>query len=93
MKPTPKPTFRQQLWSSVEPFLIILLRDIILFLIVLAALLIVYAGVGALKALGMSPNRLEILEAIHYYVYLAVTIIFLIDMLIKTILTATKGKT
>ena len=86
MKTPPKPTFKQKLWSSLEPVLVILLRDITLFLIVLAALVVGFAGVAGLKALGMPPERVEFLEAMHWYAYLTVAFIFLLDMVIKTIL-------
>lgn len=79
----PKPTFKQRLWSSLEPFLIILLRDIALFLIVLAALVLGFVGVTALKAAGMPPERTQILETMHFYAYLIVAFIFLLDMVAK----------
>jgi len=92
MRTPPKLTFRQKLWSSLESFLLILLRDIILFLIVLAALVVGFAGVAGLKALGMPPERVEILEAIHWYAYLAVASIFLLDMVAKTVLEVFRKK-
>ena len=57
MKTPLRPGFKQKLWSSLEPVLIILLRDFLLFLIVLAALVVGFAGVAGLKALGMPPER------------------------------------
>ncbi len=92
MKTPPKPTFKQRLWSSLEPVVLILLRDIILFLIVLAALIVGFVGVAGLKALGMSPQRAEILETLHWYAYLIVASIFLLDMVIKTILEVARKK-
>jgi uncharacterized RDD family membrane protein YckC len=92
MKTPPPPTFKQKLWSSLEPVLLILLRDIILFLIVLAALIVGFVGVAGLKALGMPPQRTEILEGLHWYAYLAVATIFLLDMVLKTILEVAKRK-
>ena len=92
MKTAPKPSFKQKLWSSLESAILILLRDIILFLIVLAALVVGYAGLGALKAFGMPPERLEILETLHFYAYLAVALIFFLDMVAKILLEIFKGK-
>jgi len=92
MKTPPKPTFKQKLWSSLEPVVLILMRDIILFLIVLAALLVGFVGVAGLKALGMPPQRVEILETLHWYAYLAVASIFLLDMVFKTILEVVRKK-
>jgi len=83
MKPAPTPSFKQKLWSSVEPAILILLPDIIKFLLVLAALLVGYAGLSALKAFGMSPERLAVLETLHFYAYLAVAFLFLLDMVVK----------
>lgn len=65
--------------------MLILLRDILLFLIVLAALVVGYAGVAGLKALGMRPERVDLLETMHWYAYLAVAFIFLLDMVVRTV--------
>jgi hypothetical protein len=64
MRQPPPPTFRQKFWVSLEPLLIILLKDIVLFLIVLAALTIGFAGIAGLKALGIRPDRAEIIETV-----------------------------
>jgi len=82
----PKPKFKERLWARLEPIVLILLSDILLFLIVLAALVIAFTGISGLRALGMRPERLEILETLHWYAYLAVSTMFLIDMLFRTIL-------
>ena len=92
MKTPPKPTFKQQLWSSLEPVVLILLRDIILFLIVLAALIVGFVGVVGLKALGIPPQRVELLETLHWYAYFTVASIFLLDMVVKTILEIVRKK-
>lgn len=92
MRTLPKPTFKQKLWSSLEPVLIILLRDIILFLIVLAAMVVGLVGVAGLKALGMPPERVQVLETMHFYAYFAVAFVFLMDMVCKTILEILKKR-
>ena len=86
MKTPPKPTFRQKLWASLEPVVLILLRDIILFFIVLAALLVGFAGIAGLKAFGMPQERLQILETMHFWAYTTVAILFLLDMVLKIFL-------
>ena len=86
MKPPPKPTFRQKLWPPIEPVVLILLQDTILFLIVLAALFIVLAGIAGLKAFGMPQERLQILETVHFWAYTTVEVLFLMDMVLKIIL-------
>ena len=86
MKPPPKITFRQKLWPPIEPVVLILLRDIILFFIVLAAMLVAFAGISGLKALGMSPERLQILETMHFWAYTTVEFLFLFDMIMKIVL-------
>jgi hypothetical protein len=53
---------------------------------VLAALIVGFAGVAALEALGMPNERVKILEAMHWYAYLVVAFIFLVDMVFKMIL-------
>jgi len=67
MKKPPKPTFWQRLWASLEPSLLILLKGIALFLTILAALVVGFAGVAGLKALGMRPERAEMIETKHFY--------------------------
>jgi len=86
MKPPPKPTFRQKLWPPIEPVVLILLRDIILFFIVLAALFVGFAGIAGLKAFGMSEQRLQILETGHFWAYTTVEVLFLLDMVLKIFL-------
>jgi hypothetical protein len=86
MKPPPKHTFSQKLWPPIEPVVLILLRDIILFFIVLAALLVVFVGIEGLKAFGMSPERLQILETMHFWAYTTVEYLFLLDMVLKIFL-------
>ena len=86
MKPPPKPTFRQKLWPPIEPVVLILLRDIILFFIVLAAMLVAFVGIAGLKALGMPPERLQILETMHFWAYTTVAFLFLFDMIMKIVL-------
>jgi hypothetical protein len=85
MKPPPKPTFRQKLWPPIEPVVLILLRDIILFFIVLAAMLVVYVGTAGLKAFGMPEQRLQILETMHFWAYTTVEFLFLFDMIMKIV--------
>jgi hypothetical protein len=84
--------FREKLWTRLEPIVLILVSDVFLFLIVFAALVIAFTGISGLKALGMRPERLEILETLHWYAYLAVSILFSIDMLLKTILELLKAR-
>ncbi len=81
----PSLTFKQKLWASLEPIMFILLKDIIIFLIVLATLVIVFAGVAGMKALGMRPERAEMFETLHFYAYLAVACILLVDLIFKTL--------
>jgi hypothetical protein len=92
MKKAPAPTFKDKLWTRLESIILILVTDIVLFLIVLAALLIAYAAINGLKALGMSESRLELLETIHWYAYLAVSTLFLFDMLVKTLMELFKSR-
>ena len=92
MKSVPKPSFKQKLWSSLKDVVLILLKDIILFMIVLAALAFAYLGIAGLKAPGMAPERCQVLEIMHFYGYMAVLCIFLLDMVLKTILEVFKKR-
>ena len=92
MKPPPKPTFREKLWLPIEPVVLILLRDIILFFIVLAALLVAFVGIAGLKAFGMSEQRLQILETMHFWAYTTVEFLFLFDMIMKIVLESFKKR-
>ena len=85
MKKTPQPTFNQKLWVSLEPIMLILVKDIIIFLVILATLVIVFAGVAGMKALGMRPERAEFFETLHFYAYAAVATVLGLDLLSKTI--------
>ena len=57
-----------------------------MFFIVLAALLVGFAGIAGLKAFGMSEQRLQILETMHFWAYTTVEMLFLLDMVLKIIL-------
>ena len=83
-KPPPTPKFKEKLWTRLEPIVLILVSDIVLFLIVLAGLVIAYTGISGLRALGMRPERLDILDTIHAYAYLGVSVIFLLDMVVRS---------
>ena len=91
-KAPPTPTFKQKLWLRLEAPVLILLTDIILFLIVLAAMIVGFSGVAGLKALGMPPERVSILETMHFYAYFLIAFLFLLDMVIKIVLELVKKK-
>jgi hypothetical protein len=57
-----------------------------LFLIFLAVLTIVYLGLGGLAGLGYDPRRIQMFETIHYYAYLAVFAMFMVNLAIRVLL-------
>lgn len=79
-------TFKQKLWISLEPIMLILLKDIIIFAVIFATLVVVFAGVAGMKALGLRPQRAEFFETLHFYTNAAVATALCIDFFFKTIL-------
>lgn len=57
-----------------------------LFAIFALGLTFVYAVLGLLALLGYSPRRLEMFETLHFYAYLAVFGLFMLDLVIRVLL-------
>lgn len=57
-----------------------------LFAIFALGLTFVYAVLGLLILLGYSPKRIDVFETIHYYAYLAVFGLFMLDLVIRVLL-------
>jgi hypothetical protein len=86
MKKPPKLSFKMKLWSALEPAVIILLHDIILWLIIFAGLAIVFWGLSFLKLLGVSETWLNGFEKIHLLGSLIIAVLFVFDMVMKTVI-------
>jgi hypothetical protein len=54
-----------------------------LFLIFVAALTVAYLGLGILAGLGYDPARIELFETIHYYGYVIVFGLFMVDFVCR----------
>jgi hypothetical protein len=70
-------------WRNVEPLAGAIVEDIFLFAITVCGLGLAYLFLGILAGLGYRQDRIATLEALHYWAYLAVLFIFLLDMVVK----------
>ncbi len=66
--------------------------DSLLFLSILCALLLGYAGLHSLAAMGYPPERVARMEALHYWGYLTCQGLFLIDLVWKLVLSLFGGR-
>jgi hypothetical protein len=57
-----------------------------LFAIFALALTFVYVVFGIMAWMGYNPQRIDRLETIHYYAYLSVFGLFMIDLVIRVLL-------
>ncbi len=55
----------------------------ILFILVLTA---VYLALGLLAGLGYDPQRIATFETVHYYAYLTVLGLFMVDLILRVLL-------
>jgi hypothetical protein len=60
-----------------------------LFLIFLFVLTVVYAGLAGLRLLGYDSQRIHTFETMHYWAYLVVLGLLLIDLIIRVTLYVT----
>jgi hypothetical protein len=72
-----------EIWSEHRPVFKALIADALLFLSVLCALLLCSASLHLLERAGYERSRLAFLESLHYYAYLAVWTMFLVDLILK----------
>lgn len=91
-KPKKPPTFFEKVWGPIEPTAVIVLQDIILFMMVFAALIVGAVVISILKAFGIPAERVQLLEAMHWWAYFSLAVIFLIDMIFKVISHLLRGK-
>ena len=89
---TTESSFWRQRWESIEPAACALIEDCMLCLIFLAALTIVFLGLSGLALLGYDPQRIDMFETIHYYAYLGVFSLFVVDLAIRVLLHTFKRK-
>jgi hypothetical protein len=72
-----------EIWTENRTIFKALVTDALLFMAVLGALLVCSVALHALQRAGYNQSRLAFLELIHYYAYLIVSIMFLIDLVLK----------
>jgi Na+-transporting methylmalonyl-CoA/oxaloacetate decarboxylase gamma subunit len=65
-------------WNDVRFITIMILTDTVVFLLLLGVLAAVYFIVGRIP---YPENRKEILDTLHYYAYVVITVMFLCDLI------------
>jgi hypothetical protein len=86
---TPKgDSFGTKVWSDIEPAVRAIVGDTVVFLFILAALAVVFLGLGWLAGLGYDSSRIERFEAMHYWCFFCVLGAFLLSFVIRMALFA-----
>jgi len=83
--PTQK-SFWAQRWENIEPAVGALVEDAILLMIFVAVLTVAYLALGMLAGLGYDPGRIAVFETIHYWAYVIVFGMFMLDLVIRVTL-------
>jgi hypothetical protein len=86
-----KPSFWEERWENLKTPLGAFFEDIVLGLVTILGLSAIYLCLGLLAGLGYSAERIERLETIHYWIYLAVYAVLLLDLLIQMALHVIRG--
>jgi hypothetical protein len=85
---TPERSFWKERWKNIEPAAGALVEDAMLMFIFVVALELIYLALGSLAALGYDSQRVGMFETIHYYAFLAVFLVFMVDMVVRVLLHA-----
>jgi hypothetical protein len=83
---TTQGSFWRRRWENIEPAVGALVEDGILLLIFVVILTVVYLALGMLAGLGYDPRRIELFETIHFWAYLVVLGLFMLDLVIRILL-------
>jgi hypothetical protein len=83
---TTQRSFWQKRWENIEPVVGALVEDALVMIFFIVVLTAVYLALGLLAQLGYAPQRIEMFETIHYYAYLAVFVLFMIDLVLRILL-------
>ena len=86
------PSFSARAWEGIELKARVLCGDILLFLIAIAGLTLVFMALQGLSVLGYPPERIEILETLHYWAYVVILASFVLDLLVKIFLAMLRGE-
>jgi hypothetical protein len=73
-------------WNSVKPAADALIEDAMLFAIFALVLTFVYLVFGIMAWAGYNPQRIDRLETIHYFAYLSVFGLFMLDLVLRVML-------
>jgi hypothetical protein len=83
---TTRDSFWRRRWENIEPAVGALIEDGVLLVLFVVVLTVVYLALGMLAALGYDPRRIEVFETVHYYAYLVVLGLFMLDLIIRILL-------
>jgi hypothetical protein len=75
--------YLRRVWEGIEPAVTAIIQDVIQFLFLFGALAIAYLVLELMASLGYPYGRVETMETMGYYAYLAALVIFLFDLLFK----------
>lgn len=75
--------FRKDVWEDIRPPVRSIVGDVAIFMVVLAGLAIAFLGLHTLRIIGYDQTRLNTFETIHYYSYLVVLVMLLLDLILK----------
>ena len=75
--------FCKDVWEDIRPPVRAIVGDVAIFMVVLAGLAIVFVGLHTLRITGYDQRRLDIFETIHYWAYLVVLVMLLLDLIAK----------
>lgn len=83
--------FAASVWAEVNDRLIVLVSDACLFLLGLFVLFLAFLALHAMARFGYPEARVDVLETLHYYFYLALFFSFMVDVVLKTVIGIAKG--
>jgi hypothetical protein len=75
--------FFRDVGADIRPAARALVGDVAIFVLVLAALAVASLGLRSLRVIGYNQTRLETFEELHYWAYLVVFLMLLLDLIIK----------
>ena len=84
-RPAKTPSFWARTWAEIEPGVRAVAGDTTLGVVLLGALTIAYLVLEGIKALGYPEDRVARLESLHYWAYLVVFVVFLLNLLYKVV--------
>jgi hypothetical protein len=72
-----------EIWTEKRPVFKAVITDVFLFFLVLGGLCLCYAALRGMEAIGYPHERVARLEQLHYWAYLGVVGLFLVDLVLK----------